>query len=51
MERFQQLFQVQAFTIHVLAREQQQQQQAESVEEDTEEDTDTISSSMVEPNP
>ena len=51
MERRQQLFQVQAFTIHVLAREQQQQQQAELVEEDTEEDTDTVSSSMVEPNP
>jgi hypothetical protein len=27
------------------------QQQAELVEEDTEEDTDTVSSSMVEPNP
>jgi len=52
MERRQQLFQVQAFVIHVLAREQQQQQQqAQSVEEDTEEDTDAVSSSMVEPNP
>jgi len=51
MERRQQLFQVQAFAIHVLAREQQQQQQGESVEEDTDEDTDTVSSSMVEPNP
>jgi hypothetical protein len=40
----------QAFEAHVLAR-QQQQQQAESVEEDAEEDTDTVSSSMVEPNP
>jgi len=39
----------QAFETHVL--EIQQQQQAESVEEDTEEDTDTVSSSMVEPNP
>ena len=41
--------QQQAFEIHVLER--QQQQQAESVEEDTEEDTETVSSSMVEPNP
>jgi len=40
----------QAFEAHVLER-QQQQQQAESVEEDAEEDTDTVSSSMVEPNP
>ena len=39
----------QAFDTHVLER--QQQQQAESVEEDTEEDTDTVSLSMVEPNP
>jgi len=39
----------QAFETHVL--ESRQQQQAESVEEDTEEDTDTVSSSMVEPNP
>lgn len=39
----------QAFETHVLER--QQQQQAESVEGDTEEDTDTVSSSMVEPNP
>jgi len=39
----------QAFETHVLER--QQQQQAKSVEEDTEEDTDTVSSSMVEPNP
>jgi len=41
--------QQQAFESHVLER--QQQQQAESVEEDTEEDADTVSSSMVEPNP
>jgi len=39
----------QAFETHVLER--QQQGQAESVEEDTEEDTETVSSSMVEPNP
>ena len=39
----------QAFEAHVLER--QQQQQAELVEEDAEEDTDTVSSSMVEPNP
>jgi len=39
----------QAFETHVLER--QQQQQAESVEEGAEEDTDTVSSSMVEPNP
>jgi len=39
----------QAFETHVLER--QQQQQAESVEEDTEEDADTVSSSMVKPNP
>jgi len=45
----QQLPQRQAFETHVLKR--QQQQQAYSVEEDTEEDTDTVSSSMVEPNP
>jgi len=51
MERRRQLFQVQGLAIHVLAREQQQQQQAELVEEDTEEDTDTVSSSMVKPNP
>jgi len=51
MERRQQLFQVQALTIHILACEQQQQQQAKLVEEDTEEDTDTVSLSMVEPNP
>ena len=51
MERRPQLFQVQAFAIHVLAHEQQQQQQAESVEEDAEEDTDAVSLSMVEPNP
>jgi len=38
-----------AFETHVLER--QQQQQAESVEEDMEEDTETVSSSMVEPNP
>jgi len=39
----------QAFETHLLER--QQQQQAESVEEDTEEDAETVSSSMVEPNP
>jgi len=39
----------QAFEAHVLER--QQQQQAESEEEDAEEDTNTVSSSMVEPNP
>jgi len=39
----------QAFETPVLER--QQQQQAESMEEGTEEDTDTVSSSMVEPNP
>jgi len=39
----------QAFEAHVLER--QQQQQAESVEEDAEEDAETVSSSMVEPNP
>jgi len=47
--RRQQLPQRQAFKTHVLER--QQQQQAESVEEDAEEDTETVSSSMVEPNP
>jgi len=47
--RGQQQPQQQAFETHVLER--QQQQQAESVEEDMEEDTDTVSSSMVEPNP
>jgi len=47
--RRQQPPQQQAFEIHIL--EQQQQQQAESVEEDAEEDTETISLSMVEPNP
>jgi len=47
--RRQQLPQRQAFETHVLER--QQQQQAELVEEDTDEDTDTVSSSMVEPNP
>jgi len=41
--------QQQAFETHVLER--QQQQQAESVEEGTEEDTETVSLSMVEPNP
>jgi len=51
MERRRQLFQVQALAIHVLGHEQQQQKQAELVQEDTEEDTDTVSSSMVEPNP
>jgi len=45
----QQLPQQQAFETHVLER--QQQQQAKLVEEDTKEDTDTVSLSMVEPNP
>jgi len=45
----QQPSQRQVFETHVLER--QQQQQAESVEEGAEEDTDTVSSSMVEPNP
>jgi len=45
----QQPLQRQAFETHVLER--QQQQQAKSVEEGAEEDTDTVSSSMVEPNP
>jgi len=47
--RRQQLPQRQAFETHILER--QQQQQAELVEEDAEEDTETVSSSMVEPNP
>jgi len=47
--RRQEPSQRQAFETHVLER--QQQQQAESVEEGTEEDTDTVSLSMVEPNP
>jgi len=47
--RRQQPPQRQAFETHVLER--QQQQQAESVEEDAEEDAETVSSSMVEPNP
>jgi len=47
--RRQQPPQRQAFETHILER--QQQQQAESVEEDAEEDTETVSSSMVEPNP
>jgi len=47
--RRQQQPQQQAFETHVLER--QQQQQAELVEEDTDEDTDTVSWSMVEPNP
>jgi len=47
--RRQQPPQRQAFETHVLER--QQQQQAESVEEDAEEDTETVSLSMVEPNP
>jgi len=47
--RMQQPPQRQAFKTHVLER--QQQQQAESVEEDVEEDTETVSLSMVEPNP
>jgi len=46
--RRQQPLQRQAFETHVL--EIQQQQQAKLVEEGTEEDTDTVSSSMVEPN-
>jgi len=45
----QQPSQRQAFETHVLER--QQQQQAELVEEDTEEDADTVSLSMVKPNP
>jgi len=47
--RRQEPLQRQAFETHVLER--QQQQQAESVEESAEEDTDTVSSSMVKPNP
>jgi len=47
--RRQQPPQRQAFETHVLER--QQQQQAKSVEEDAEEDTETVSLSMVEPNP
>jgi len=47
--RRRELPQRQAFETHVLER--QQQQQAKSVEEDTEADTDTVSLSMVEPNP
>jgi len=47
--RRQQPPQQQAFETHVL--KQQQQQQAESVEGDEEEDTETVSSSMVKPNP
>jgi len=47
--RRRELPQQQAFETHVLER--QQQQQAESVEEDAEEDTDTVSLSMVQPNP
>jgi len=47
--RRQQQPQRQAFETHILERHQQQQ--AKSEEEDTEEDTDTVSSSMVEPNP
>jgi len=47
--RRQELPQRQAFETHVLER--QQQQQAESVEEDTGKDADTVSLSMVEPNP
>jgi len=45
----QQPSQRQAFETHALER--QQQQQAKSVEEGAEEDTDTVSLSMVEPNP
>jgi len=47
--RRQQPPQRQAFETHVLER--QKQQQAESVEEDAGEDTETVSLSMVEPNP
>jgi len=47
--RRQQLPQRQAFETHVLKR--QQQQQAKSADEDTEGEADTVSSSMVEPNP
>jgi len=47
--RRQQLSQRQAFETHVLKR--QQQQQAKLVDEDTEGEADTVSSSMVEPNP
>jgi len=47
--RRQQPPQRQAFETHVLER--QQQQQAELVEEDAEEDTETVSLSMVQPNP
>jgi len=47
--RRQQPPQRQAFETHVLER--QQQQQAESMKEDAEEDAETVSSSMVEPNP
>jgi len=47
--RRQQPPQRRAFETHVLER--QQQQQAKSVEEDAEEDTETVSLSMVEPNP
>jgi len=47
--RRQQPPQRQAFETRVLER--QQQQQAESVEEDAEEDTETVSLSMVKPNP
>jgi len=49
IERGRQLPQAQAFETHVLAW--QQQQQAKLVEEDSEEDTDTVSLSMVKPNP
>jgi len=45
----QQPSQRQAFETHILER--QQQQQVKSVEEGAEEDADTVSSSMVEPNP
>jgi len=47
--RRQQLPQLQAFETHVLQR--QQQQQAKSVDEDTEGEADTVSLSMVKPNP
>jgi len=47
--RRQQLPQRQAFETHVLKREQQQQ--AESADEDMEGEADTVSLSMVKPNP
>jgi len=49
LERRQQLPQARAFETHILA--QQQQQQFELVEEDAEEGIDTVSLSVVKPNP